>query len=364
MGGLVGNAQPPLAPPYQVGNRFHSTARLATNLFSRVKLPTMTGKRRFEEQLAALEQLRHQPRDAVLNPLREALAQRGNYLAAKAADLSRDLRFTELIPDLVAAFDRFFANPLKTDPQCWAKNAISKALAALEYEEADVYLRGMRHIQLEPVWGGQSDTATTLRATCALALVPCRSLSETQLLNYLLELFADKEKSVRAEAARAVASVGSPAAALLLRLRAVLGGDEPEVVGACFSGILSIEGTAAVPWVSRFLATADDAAAEAALAIAADRSAAAFAALRDRFLEEHDPWFLGVLLSAIALTRQEAAIDFLLALVRTRSRHAEAAIDGILRSMPSPDIVKQLESLVAGDPRLTRTMAAHRVSSP
>jgi hypothetical protein len=341
-----------------------SAILLATKSFARVKLPSMTGKRRFEEQLGALEQLRQQPREAALKPLRKALAQRSNYLVAKAADLSRDLHLTELIPDLVAAFDRFFVNPLKTDPQCWAKNAISKALAALEYEEADVYLRGMRHIQLEPVWGGQSDTATTLRATCALALVPCRSLSETQLLNYLLELFADKEKSVRAEAARAVASVGSPAAALLLRLRAVLGGDEPEVVGACFSGILSIEGTAAVPWVSRFLATADDAAAEAALAIAADRSAAAFAALRDRFLEEHDPWFLGVLLSAIALTRQEAAIDFLLALVRTRSRHAEAAIDGILRSMPSPDIVKQLESLVAGDPRLTRTMAAHRVSSP
>jgi len=323
----------------------------------------MTGKRRLEEQLAALEQLRRQPRETAVTPLQKALAQRNNYLVAKAADLSRDLRLSELIPDLVATFDRFFANPIKSDPQCWAKNAISKALAGLEYEEAELYLRGMRHVQLEPVWGGQSDTAATLRATCALALVPCRSLSETQLLSYLLELFADKEKSVRAEAARAVASVGSPSAALLLRLRAVLGGDEPEVFGACCSGILSIEGTAAVPWVRRFLAAADDVAAEAALAIAADRSLEAFAALRDRSLEEHDPWFLGVLLSAIALTRQEAAIEFLLELVRTRSPHAEAAIDGILRSIPSPDIIQQLESLVAGDPRLTRTMAAHRAAS-
>ncbi|MGA2076778.1 MAG: hypothetical protein ABSH52_25095 [Terriglobia bacterium] len=323
----------------------------------------MPGKRRFEEQLAALEQLRQQPREAALKPLRKALAQRSNYLVAKAADLSRDFHLTELIPDLVAAFDRFFADPLKTDPQCWAKNAISKALAGLEYEEADVYLRGIRHVQLEPVWNGRSDTATTLRATCALALVPCRSLSETQLLSCLLELFADKEKPVRAEAARAVASVGSPSAGLLLRLRAVLGGDEPEVFGACCNGIISIEGTAAVPWVGRFLAAADDAAAEAALAIAADRSPEAFAALRNRFLEEHDPWFLGVLLSAIALTRQEAAIDFLLELIRKQSPHAEAAIDGILRSMPSPDIVKRLESLAAGNPRTVRAMAAHRASS-
>ncbi len=340
-----------------------SAPSLGTNGFSRVKLPHMTGKRRFEEQLAALEQLRHQPRDAALKQLRKALAQRSNYLVAKAADLSRDFHLTELIPDLVAAFDRFFANPLKSDPQCWAKNAISKALAALEYEEADVYLRGMRHIQLEPVWGGQSDTATTLRATCALALVPCQSLSETQLLNYLLELFADKEKSVRAEAARAVASVGSPSAALLLRLRAVLGGDEPEVFGACCNGVLRIEGTAAVPWVSRFLPTADDVAAEAALAIAADRSPEAFATLRDRFLQEHDPWFLGVLLSSIALTRQAAATDFLLELIRKQSPHTEAAVDALLRSMPSPDIVKQLESLVGGNPQLARAIAAHRAAS-
>jgi len=196
-----------------------------------------------------------------------------------------------------------------------------------------------------------------------LALVPCRSLSETQLLNYLLELFADREKSVRAEAARAVASVGTPSAALLLRLRAVLGGDEPEVLGACYNGILSIEGTAAIGWVSRFLTAADDAAAEAGLAIAADRSPEAFAALRDRFLEERDPWFLGVLLSGIALTRQEAAIDFLLELIRKQSPHAEAAVDALLRSMPSPDIVKQLESLIAGNPRLARALAAHRAAS-
>ncbi len=168
---------------------------------------------------------------------------------------------------------------------------------------------------------------------------------------------------MRAEAARAVESAGSPSAALLLRLRAVLGRDEPEVLGACYNGILRIEGTAAVPWVARFLAAADDAAAEAALAIAADRSPEAFVALRDRFLEEPDPWFQGVLLSAIALTRQEAAIGFLLELVGKRSPHAEAAIDALLRSMPSPEVVQQLESLSAGNPRLERAMAAHRASS-
>jgi HEAT repeat protein len=323
----------------------------------------MTGKRRFEEQLAALEQLRRQPTQASIEPLRKALAHRSNYIVAKAADLVREFRLPELIPELLAAFDRCFTNPGKTDPQCWAKNAISRALAALEFQDAAVFLRGMRHHQLEPVWGGSSDTAGTLRATCALALVACRSLPETDLLINLLELFADKDKSVRVEAVRAVEQVGSPSAALLLRLRALLAGDEAEVLGACYLGILRLDGTAAIPWLSRFLAAADDTAAEAALAIAADRSPQAFDALRERFLQEHDPWFQAILLSAIGLTRQQAALDFLLHLVRTESPHAEAAIEAILRSMPSPEIITQLESMVSGHPRLARAFAAHRAAS-
>src|SRR5208283_4720917 len=197
----------------------------------------MTGKRRFEEQLAALEQLRHQPPQASIEPLRRALNHRNNYIVAKAVDLVREFSLPELIPELLVAFDRFFANPIKTDPQCWAKNAISRALASFEFQDAAVFLRGMRHIQHEPVWGGQSDTAATLRATCALALVPCRSLPETDLLTYLIGLFTDKDKSVRVEAVRAVQQVGSPSASLLLRLKAILAGDEPEVLGACYNGI-------------------------------------------------------------------------------------------------------------------------------
>ena len=96
----------------------------------------MAGKRRFEEQLAALEQLRHEPPQAAIGPLRKALSHQSNYIVAKAADLVREFRLAELIPELLVAFDRCFANPLKTDPQCWAKNAISRALAALEFQDA------------------------------------------------------------------------------------------------------------------------------------------------------------------------------------------------------------------------------------
>ena len=324
----------------------------------------MAGKRSLEEQIAALDALRQLPEEARVDPLRKALANRNNFIVAKAADLVRESRMAQLIPELLNAFDCFFENPVKTDPQCWAKNALSRALAALEHQEAEIYLRGMRHIQMEPVWGGRSDTAGTLRATCALALVQCRSLGDTDLLAHLLELVGDKEKTVRAEAVRAIEQVGSPSASLLLRLRAVLGSDEPEVLGACYSGILRLEGVRAIPWIRRFLVTADDSAAEAALAIAGTHSAEGFNALRECFVKADDPWFRSVLLSAIALTRQDAALEFLLDLVRAESLNAEAAIEAVLRSMPSQEVVKRLEELVAGNPRLARVFAGHqKVSS-
>ena len=336
----------------------------------------MPGKRRFDEQLAALDSLRQLPPEACIEPLRKALEHRNNFVVGKAADLVREFQLAQLTPELLVAFDRFLQcsnkeNPVKTDPQCWAKNALSRALAAFEHQDAAVFLRGLRHIQLEPVWGGSSDTAGTLRATCALALVQCRSLVDADLLAHLVELLADKDKAVRAEVVRAIEQVGSPSSVLLLRLRAILGSglnsrkpdEEPEVLGACYSGILRLEGASAIPWVSRFLVSADDSAAEAALAIAGTHSPRGFEVLRERFTKEADPWFCSVLLSAIALTRQDAALEFLLDLVRSESLQAEAAIEAILRAMPSVEITKRLEELVAGNPRLSRAFATHRPKS-
>jgi hypothetical protein len=331
----------------------------------------MPGKRKFEEQLAALDALRQRPPEAAIEPLRKALAHRNNFVVAKAADLVRQFELTQLTPELLTAFDGFMLcsdkeDPAKTDSQCWAKKALSRTLAAFEHQDAEVFLRGMRHIQLEPVWGGSSDTAGTLRATCALALVQCRNLAEADLLTHLIELLGDKDKSVRAEVARAIEQVGSHSAALLLRLRAILDfnlksrkpgqppEEEPEVLGACYSGVLRIEGVSAIPWVSRFLASGDDSGAEAALAIAGTHSAQGFEALRDRFAEESDPWFCSVLLSAIALTRQDAALEFLLDQVRSESLQAEAGIEAILRAAPPEEIKQRLRKLVSGNQRLTR----------
>src|SRR5215469_5318650 len=108
----------------------------------------MTATRDVEQEAAAIEALRQSPLNVAETHLRKSLQNRNNYVVSKAAKLTGDLKLTSLSPDLAAAFTRFMAKPVKSDPQCWAKSAIAKALATLEYQEHELFLQGMRHIQL------------------------------------------------------------------------------------------------------------------------------------------------------------------------------------------------------------------------
>jgi hypothetical protein len=319
----------------------------------------MPAKKSFDAQLAALEQLRAEPDEVCIAPLRVALKHQNNYIVAKAADQAAQRRLEDLLPDLLVAFDRFFEDPEKRDPQCWAKNSLGRALAALEYQEPEPFLRGIKHIQLEGAWGGRSDTAGTLRGTCALALVQCRAVPEVELLRLLIDVLIDTDKSARGEAVRALEQIGSPACSLLLRLRAQVGGDEPEILGACYAAVLRMEGNSALPWASRFLAAGDDAAGEAALAIATTHTVEAFELLKTQWEKTHDPWLRSVLFSSVALTRQSAAMEFLLGLVKADSIGADIAVEAVLRSMPSGEVLQRLTALVAGNTRLERTFAAN-----
>jgi len=304
--------------------------------------------RGIEEQAAALEALRTRPPQEAEPALRKALQHRNNFLVAKAARLAAELLLTALTPELGAAFHRFMGDdPAKSDPQCWAKNDLAKTLAAFEYQEHELFLLGLRHRQFEPVWGGRSDTAGALRGTCALALVQCREVNSHRLLGWLTELFADPDPTVQVNAARAVEQVGSDAAMLLLKLRAELGSGPPELLGACYGGVLRLEGPAAIPWAAKFLAAEDDTAAEAAFAIAETRTLQAFELLRSTYAKAaaRDPWFRSALLSAIALTRQEPATEWLVDRIRQGGREAAAAHEALCRSAPSNAVLERLTQL-------------------
>lgn len=317
--------------------------------------------RGFDEQMAALDALKDRELDAeAVALIRKSLSHRNNFIVGRAARLAEDNGLANLLPDLLAAYDRFFSNPEKTDPQCWAKNGLSRALAKLECRDKDVFLRGLRHHQLEPTWGGLSDSAGTLRGHCAHALIACNGLDNQELLIIFVDTLVDEDKSVRIETVRALSQLGEIAVPVL-RLRAMIKStppEEPEVLGQCFSALLAIERDGAIPFVARFLDAGDDPAGEAAFALAETRSPAALAVLLRRQKDFADEWFSGVLLSAIALTRLPEAVDFLIGLIEREEREAPRAIEALSRVATGDDARTRLVQAVeaTGSPRLLKAL--------
>jgi hypothetical protein len=323
--------------------------------------------RGFDRELAELEALSESlkagatPDAAVVDQLRKALGQRNNFLVAKAAKLVAEAGLVALLPDALAAYERFFVDAEKSDPQCWAKNALVKTLVKLEHRQKGTYLRGLRHHQMEPVWGGSSDTAGALRGACTHALVDCPGISDFELLTALLEPLTDKDKTVRIEAARAIGQVGGVSAGLVLRLRALLGSDEPEVLGAVYSALLAIEGAQAVDMVAAVMKEGDATSAEAAFALAETRTPESLAALTARLKAGADAWFGSVLLSAMALTRLPDAVEFLLRLIAQDTREALAAIEALGQAAPTAELRGRVAEAVkyAGSPRLQQAFRQH-----
>ena len=305
--------------------------------------------RGFDEQMAALDALKSHPLDeAAVELIRRSLAGKSNFLAAKAARLAEENQLADLVPAMIAAFERFFVNAEKSDPQCWAKNALSRALAKLGCRDEDVFLRGLNHHQMEPVWGGRSDTAGTLRGNCAHGLMGCEGLVSGDVLVLLVDLLADEDKAVRVEAVRAIAQLDEMAVPVL-RLRALIPGEEPEVLAVCFSALLAIDRDGSVPFVARSLAKGDDSAGEAAFALAETHHPAALEALMAvRRQPGNDPWFVGVLLSAIALTRLPAAIGYLIGIIEAEEHEAPVAIEALLKSSPGAELLARIKQAVEG----------------
>ncbi len=306
--------------------------------------------RAFERELAQLESMEGEIPDAIgVERLRKALESQNNYLVSKAAKIVEDQTITALLPEVRAAYERFFSNAIETDPQCWAKNALVKTLVKLGCRDASVYLRGLRHHQSEPVWGGQADTAGELRGSCVQALLQCGEPSGEDLLSILLEPFVDEDKSVRMEAARAIGQVGGIAAALLLKLRILIRKEDPEILGACFSALLVMghnDKLGSIALVAEFLHDGEEAAAEAAFALAETHDPAALAALIERRRKGTDAWFGSVLDHAIVLTRLQAGMDFLLAVIEQDTRTAISALEAISRLQNSPKVRARVAAAV------------------
>jgi len=264
---------------------------------------------------AALAQLSHVPLHTPegQKQIAKALSGKSNLVAAKAARIAGEALWPELIPDLAAAFDRFMARGAAGDKGCAATIAVSRALFNLDHDDSDVYLKGVRHVQME----GSVDTAAELRAICAMGLANTRYPGK---LRAMVDLLVDREWQARAGAVRALAVAGSEAALLLLRFKALSGDREPEVIADCFTGLLSAEGAEAVPFVASFADSKDEEVKDAAiLALGASRRADAVEWMMQRFHAVADMETRKSILLSLAASRTEAAVGFVIGLIREGS---------------------------------------------
>jgi hypothetical protein len=305
--------------------------------------------RRIEEEIERLGRVREAgPGEAAAAAVRKGLGDRVGLVVAKAAKVAAELDLRELTPDLAAAFERMFEKPAERDPQCWAKNAIAKALTQMGYREPAPYLRGARHVQMEPVWGGQEDTAATLRGICLLGLAASEARRDV-ILRALVDGMTDPAQTVRADAARAVAEMGGDEAPLLLRLKARAGDRELPVIGQTFDCLLQLEGAGAIEFLAGFLGhDSEDVRAEAALALGSSRLPEAVEALIEAWGNTRDPGLKDALARAISAARQERGFEFLLDVVKNgRAADAAIALDALALHRESPEIWKRVEGAAA-----------------
>jgi HEAT repeat protein len=312
-----------------------------------------------ETALSTLSELRQQPDSPQRRQqLQNVLGSRSNLVVAKAAKLAGEFRIVELIPDLVAAFHRLMSSPMKLDKGCAAVTEIVRALYAMDYESPDVYLKGVRHIQLEPAFQGPVDTAAQLRGASALGLVRTR---HPDALFEVSRLLVDKEPRVRMDAARALGSVVGDAAELLLCLKVLTGDREPDVLEECFSGILESDNERSLSFVGGYDDENEAIAEAAVIALGASRRPRAIDVLKEKWGRTVRISLRKTLLLAFATARQESAVDFLLSLLAGEDNQLGVDVITALRIYRDDERVRNaVEAIVSrsGDPRLIDALRA------
>ena len=296
----------------------------------------MAKSRKLEELTTELNQIRSDPTSADGQAvLSRIIGSKQGVVVAQAAQLVSEFEMHALIPDLAIAFERFMIKPANSDPGCRAKQAIADALYRLEYREESLFLRGIRHVQREPVWGGQVDTAPQLRGTCALGLV---RMNYPNVMIELTDLLADPEQEARIGAARAISYSENPLGVALLRFRIKVG-DTPAVLGECIAALLDLSAHDGLSLAATCLESgrkdsdprdAIETAEITALALGESRLPAALPLLRDWWKRTSHGDLRQTGLLAIATLRQDEALQFLrLILAEGAPQDARLALEAL-----------------------------------
>lgn len=240
--------------------------------------------------------------------------QRSIFLASELAERMEGRSFFD---ELLDAYSGLLKKPVKSDPGCDAKTAIVSALSKSGFDNEDFYLEAIKYRQLEPVRGGSSDTAATLRVLAGFALT---DINRIRAVEPLVELLLDSEKTARAGAARALATCGEEVAKHLLRMKLEFGDPEAEVVGEVCAAYLAMTHEAGLALACRFLRSESmDHRMEAMLAIGESRMIEALEPLRRHIVRIDDREEARIALTAIALIQHMDSTQYLLDALKPES---------------------------------------------
>jgi HEAT repeat protein len=262
-----------------------------------------------EDCLEALSRLRENPAaPGVVAELGKYLGNRSGVVVAKTAKIVAEFELHDLEPQLVSAFHRFMTNPAVTDKGCNAKTEIVRALEALGAAEADVFLAGIRHIQMEGSFGPPVDTAAELRAASAMGLV---HMNHPDAILEIVNLLVDRQDAARAGAVRALSYSGQAATVPLLRFKVMAGDASTDVIAESFVALLAVAPETSLPFVAGYLDSSNAAIAEtAAIALGQSRQPEAIATLKSKWPGASETQ-RRALLTGLAVARDDGAFEFL-----------------------------------------------------
>lgn len=291
-----------------------------------------------EDKLARVSEVRAEgDSDDARRALTKSLADKSPHVVAAAAAAIAELGIADLATEVEATLEPHFDNP---DKGCIAKTAIVKALTKLEQGSPEVFLRGLHHVQMEPAFGGQVDTAVELRCESAIGLV---ATGYPDIINELVTALTDKEAPVRLAAVRALAATGRAEVEALLRYKTLLGDEDLQVVSDALESLLVIAPGRSLPLAKQLIDSSDDAVAEAAaLALGGSRCEEAFELLVSRLDDFESPLTQTVLL-AMSMLRREEPTTYLLRMAETGTRRrAESVIQALAIHRYDPKLRERL----------------------
>jgi HEAT repeat protein len=295
-----------------------------------------------EQRLAELDALRDAPKsEESLQALRHALELKNSFIVARAAELAGEFESCDLSDALVSAFNRLIEKDYEKDKGCRAKAAVAEALQLIGAPEDNVYLRGARHVQMEPVWGGRTDTAGALRSASAIGLV---RMNHTESLLVLADLLADPLAPVRADAARTLAYRGATDGLPLLRIRVQIGDEDSDVITECVLAMLQLDARVSMDLVRSMYHGPDPIRSDSAvLALGQSRLPEAFDLLKDWWMDCGDQEMRKTLLLSIAMLRRDEATAFLVTTIsQDRQADARDAVDALAIYRHDESIKKQV----------------------